>query len=157
VLVVDDMVVHPAAYSLIGETAFSVDPFDAHVVTIEFTPAVEGVHDGTLALYSNDPRQPQAFVRLLGMSTRCLVFTAAYGSAMEKEMRTLRMVRDHSLVHSALGRSLVAVYYRCSSPLSRWIAHSEIGRALVRLVLRPLLILARRFSRGKESQSGHAE
>jgi Zn-dependent metalloprotease len=156
-LLVEDMVVHPAAYSLIGETTFSVEPFDAHAVTIEFRPAAEGVCDGTLAFYSNDPQQPQAFARLLGMGTRCLVSTAAYGSAMEKEVRTLRSLRDQSLVRSSLGRSLVALYYRCSGPVARWIAHSEIGRGVVRLMLQPLFTLARRFTRVKGSQSGHAE
>ncbi len=156
VLLVADIVVSPVVYALMGETAFSVEPFDAHVVTIEFTPTVEGVHDGTLALYSNDPHQPQVFARLLGLGTRCLVSTAAYGSKMEKDVRTLRSLRDQSLVRSSLGRALVALYYRCSGPVSQWIAHSEMGRGIVRLMLRPLLSLARRSPHRGGSESGHA-
>ncbi len=157
VLLVENTVVHPVAYALLGATAFSVEPFDARVITIEFTPAAEGVHEGTLALYSNDPQQPQAFARLLGMGTRCLVSTAAYGSKTEMEVRALRSLRDHSLVRSSFGRALIALYYRCSGPVSQWIAHSEIGRATVRLMLRPLFILARRSSSGTARGSGHAE
>jgi len=67
----------------------------------------------------------------------CLVATAAYGSAREPQVQTLRAFRDRFLLSGPAGRALVAGYYRCSPPLAAAIARHPAWRGLVRWGLLP--------------------
>ena len=142
VLIVDHVYIDLPAYAVIGETAFSVEPAASHSVTIEYKPVAEGMHRGTLTFFSNDPQQPEASVALVGTSTRCFVATAAYGSPMQRNVRTLRNFRDQSLLRSHLGRSLVTLYYRWNGTAAGLIAHSKVSRTIARWMLQPLVTLA---------------
>jgi hypothetical protein len=97
-----------------------------------------------MAVLSNDPRQPEASIPLFGTGTRCVVSTAAYGTPVQKDVRTLRAFRDESLLNSSFGRKLVSWYYRWNNSAADLIAYSETGRTVVRTLLRPLIAIARR-------------
>lgn len=72
-------------------------------------------------------------------SEDCFIATAAFGSAWEPHVRTLRAFRDRHLLSSAIGRWLVARYYELSPPLAEIVRSHEGLRLLVRLMLTPLV------------------
>jgi hypothetical protein len=75
----------------------------------------------------------------LGNDRRCFVATAAMGDADAFEVVQLRAWRDRVLVPSAVGRLVVAAYYRVSPPAARWIArHPHVRRVVRAWVIRPL-------------------
>ena len=69
----------------------------------------------------------------------CFIATAAFGSPLAPQVQLLREVRDRYLLPTAVGRGLVAAYYRLSPPLAEVIARSEALRAFVRAGLVPVL------------------
>lgn len=74
--------------------------------------------------------------------TGCFIATAAYGSTLDRKVEVLRAFRDRWLVESSWGRKAVAFYYRHSPPLAEWIAGHNTVRALVRILLAPVVGLA---------------
>lgn len=62
----------------------------------------------------------------------CFIATAAYGSALDSHIRSLRWFRDSYLLTNDFGRSFVKAYYRHSPPLAQWIAERPTMRAIVR-------------------------
>jgi len=73
---------------------------------------------------------------------RCFIATAAYGTPMASEIQVLRDFRDRYLVTNAPGRCFVSLYYKCSPPVARFIAHHDSLRAVVRGGLAPIIWLA---------------
>lgn len=69
----------------------------------------------------------------------CFIATAAYGSNMADDVKTLRRFRDSTLVHWAAGREFVRLYYRYSPPLADYIRERDGMRAAVRWSLWPLV------------------
>lgn len=68
----------------------------------------------------------------------CVIATAAFGSSLAGEVRTLRRFRDQVLMTNPLGRLLVRLYYRTSPPLAQVVAKEPVLAATVRGVLRPV-------------------
>lgn len=73
----------------------------------------------------------------------CFVATAAYGTPMADEVGALRRFRDRHLLTSPIGRELVWLYYAASPPIAEEIARSESARSLVRVLLSPIVGVAR--------------
>jgi len=72
----------------------------------------------------------------------CFIATAAYGSDLEPEVKTLRVFRDRYLRAGPLGRAFVRLYYGASPPLAHAIATDDRLRAGVRTLLRPMVGIA---------------
>jgi hypothetical protein len=67
----------------------------------------------------------------------CFIATAAFGSALEPRVVTLRQFRDVYLMPSHSGRAFVELYYALSPPLADVIAADEQLRIGARAVLAP--------------------
>lgn len=72
----------------------------------------------------------------------CFIATAAYGSILAPEVRTLRAFRDAYLSTNMPGRAFVALYYRYSPPLAKIIAGSPHLRAATRFFIAPMSAVA---------------
>lgn len=69
----------------------------------------------------------------------CFIATAAYGSYMAPEVKSLRKFRDEVLLQTNWGRELVSFYYEVSPPLANFIASNETLKQITRWVLTPLV------------------
>ena len=68
---------------------------------------------------------------------QCFIATAAYGTPMAEEIQSLREFRDEYLLTNAVGRALVALYYRVSPPIAEFITEHPSLKAIVRIALLP--------------------
>ncbi len=112
-----------------------------------YTVAVRGVSpcgQPSHPVAVNTATTAQQFVVLHG----CFVATAAYGSPMAGDVQTLRRFRDTRLLENAAGRLFVAAYYGLSPPAAAAIAGDARLRAGARLLLAPLVELAKRLGAG---------
>ncbi len=73
---------------------------------------------------------------------RCVVATAAYGSALAPEVRVFRRFRDEVLLAVPAGGTAVALYYRYSPPAASLVARSPVLRCAARFVLAPAAVMA---------------
>jgi hypothetical protein len=69
----------------------------------------------------------------------CFIATAAYGSALEPEVITLREFRDRYLLTNGPGQAFVDWYYRVSPPAAAFIAEHESLKTAVRWGLAPVV------------------
>jgi hypothetical protein len=69
----------------------------------------------------------------------CFIATAAYGSALEPEVLTLRKFRDRYLLTNGPGQAFVDWYYRVSPPAAAFIAEHESLKTAVRWGLTPVV------------------
>jgi hypothetical protein len=69
----------------------------------------------------------------------CFIATAAFGSALEPRVVTLREFRDVYLVPSRSGRAFVELYYTLSPPMADVIAADEGLKTGVRAALAPVV------------------
>ena len=74
-------------------------------------------------------------------SSQCFIATAAYGTAWESNVVTLRCFREKYLLTNSIGRNLVAAYYKHSPPIAEFIQARPWARFAVRQVLTPLVIV----------------
>ncbi len=73
-----------------------------------------------------------------GSDDDCVIATAAFGSRLAGEVRTLRRFRDQALRTNPVGRVLVRAYYKLSPPFARAVRNEPVLAAAVRGVLRPV-------------------
>lgn len=69
----------------------------------------------------------------------CFIATAAYGTAMVKEIDVLRNFRDLELESNPVGRRITDLYYSISPPIAKAIARSGRMMAFVRNCFKPLV------------------
>ena len=69
----------------------------------------------------------------------CFIATAAYGSALDPHLDSLRYFRDSYLLNNRPGRAIVAFYYKYSPPLANFIADRDWLRTIVRAILTPMV------------------
>ena len=69
----------------------------------------------------------------------CFIATAAYGSPQEPRIGVLRSLRDAARSRSPLAAAVVDAYERSSPPVAAVLRETEIGRALVRSLLAPVV------------------
>ncbi len=72
----------------------------------------------------------------------CFIATATFGSPLEPRIDMLRAFRDQVLVRSAAGCRLVDLYYAKSPPLALFIERHPVLRAVVRVLLFPVIGIA---------------
>lgn len=75
--------------------------------------------------------------------TPCFIATAAYGSPLASEVGALRQMRDRYLLPQVVGRGWVAAYYDVGGRFAAWLAPHPQLRAAVRVMLWPLVALAK--------------
>ena len=81
-------------------------------------------------------------------NTDCFIATAAYGTPYDSKIDVLRNWRDDSLREFFIGRKFIKIYYFLSPPIANIVSKSEILRALVRIILSPIIhILTPKFNR----------
>ncbi len=72
----------------------------------------------------------------------CFIATAAFGSPLAGQVRLLKEFRDTWLLSNPPGRAFVRAYYRHSPPLARFLGEHDSLRAVVRVMLYPLVGLS---------------
>ena len=70
---------------------------------------------------------------------RCFIATSAYGSPFESHVKILRNFRDVYLMPNRLGHAFVDTYYKYSPAAAAFIADHEFLKAVVRVVLMPVV------------------
>jgi 5'-nucleotidase len=94
--------------------------------------------------FNGTPNVPDHYLTLEGrIKPACMVATAAHGSSLEPRTDTLRSFRDRILMKNSVGRKFVDFYYTYGSEVAEVIAPSEWLRALVRIMLLPLVGVAK--------------
>lgn len=71
----------------------------------------------------------------------CFIATAAYGTAMAKEIQILREFRDEYLLTNALGQAFVDFYCRISPPIADFIVEHPGLKPIVRAGLMPIVAM----------------
>jgi len=79
----------------------------------------------------------QTYTKLSG----CVIATAAYGSDLEPDVALLRRQRDWLASRSGMARLAALLYGDTAPPLAALISQSDVARAVVRSVLRPMVAL----------------
>jgi hypothetical protein len=72
----------------------------------------------------------------------CFIATAAYRSPLHPAVRLLQDFRDKRLLTNAVGRVIVAAYYRSSPAAARLVSRSAWLRLLARILLVPVIAVA---------------
>lgn len=126
-----------------ASTPFSLAGFSAG--TYSLTTKFEG---DALYLPSSDADNFEVIVRDPingngGNGGTCFIATAAYGSHLAPELDILRKFRDQYLLTNQFGLSFVSKYYQYSPPLADYIREREYLKKIIRVVLRPLIELAK--------------
>lgn len=99
---------------------------------------------------NNDSASSGGYTPRSGSGGGCFIATAAYGSPLEANVMILREFRDMTLENSTFGRWLIRMYYRFSPPVADMIATREYARRMVRLALRPLIVIAGRINKSAQ-------
>ncbi|MDD3041076.1 InlB B-repeat-containing protein, partial [Bacteroides sp.] len=77
-----------------------------------------------------------------GSIDECFIATAAFGSKLQPAVVLLRQFRDKYLLANNAGQKFVAFYYQNSPPIAAFIAQNKPLKALVRVLLLPIIALA---------------
>jgi hypothetical protein len=70
---------------------------------------------------------------------KCFIATAAYGSSLEPEVKSLQKFRSQVLLGSEAGKEFVDWYYHTSPPIAQKLSKQESLRTLTRGALMPIV------------------
>ncbi len=84
----------------------------------------------------------------------CFIATAAFGSALADEVNVLRRVRARAVAASGLARVAVALYERSGPAAARALAETDVGRAVVRRPLGPIVAMSAAILRALDEGAG---
>lgn len=129
----------------VTQTGAEIDDLNL-TVTLSFVDGLRGDDDlddenGTIS----DPGAPAVVIPgISGEATGsdCFIATAAFGSPSAPYVKLLRKFRDNHLLTNRAGQWFVDRYYMHSPPAARWLAKHDAARALVRVLLTPLIVTA---------------
>lgn len=116
-----------------------------NIATVDEATVVTGLIDpAALTGAANQFRYVTVPGEVVGLLTnkKCFIATAAYGSAMDSHVETLRQFRNQYLLSNSWGREFVKTYYRHSPPVAEFIAQNEPLRLVVRTILWPIVLFA---------------
>ncbi|MBW2718395.1 MAG: hypothetical protein JRD94_07510 [Deltaproteobacteria bacterium] len=139
-----------------------LDPGDVIVVNVAFD-AHETRYE--LEITATDLCQGRSDPVTAGLTTTpidfttvppCFVATAAYGSPLADEIWALRRFRDRYLMTNPTGRAFVDAYYSVGPYAADIIAEHPWMRTTTRLVLTPLVTLARYVTTQKQGENDSA-
>ncbi|HOJ40554.1 MAG TPA: hypothetical protein PK644_08850, partial [bacterium] len=116
-----------------------------NVAIVTLTDGGSGDADGVANGVIVDPSGP---VVRSADSGGCFIATAAFGSPLSKEIEVLRLFRDRVLCPTEVGRAFVTWYYRKGPAAASFISRKGWLRAIVRLMLYPVVWLAALFLKG---------
>lgn len=74
-----------------------------------------------------------------GKDNPCFIATASFGTEMAEKISALHKFRDAYLMNNPLGKTFVTAYYNYSPPVAEYIAQRSWLRAVVRIVLTPVI------------------
>ncbi|MBI5788912.1 MAG: right-handed parallel beta-helix repeat-containing protein, partial [Candidatus Schekmanbacteria bacterium] len=86
----------------------------------------------------------------------CFIATAAFGTPMAPEVKTLQRFRDNQLKTFPLGEKFVTTYYKISPPIADFIKDKDYLKAAVRGILKPVIWVVENFF-GEEQSENKAE
>lgn len=111
--------------------------YDGTPITIDVAKTIKAitVKDGML------PSDVAEFVYTIAVADNCFIATAAFGSKFDWPVALLRAFRDQYLLTNPAGRAFVDFYYHNSPPIAAFIAGSEPLKALVRVLLAPVIAI----------------
>ncbi|MEK6775643.1 MAG: S8 family serine peptidase [bacterium] len=133
-----------------GTSPYTWTSTDTSVLTVNSSGIVTGVAKGSATVTATDARGYSGTSETITVSGsgssggggggNCFIATAAFGSPLERHVRTLQEFRDRCLMTNGPGRAFVRLYYQYSPPLAERIADSPLLRGMVRILLIPLIL-----------------
>ncbi|MCB0365683.1 MAG: hypothetical protein H6624_18665 [Bdellovibrionaceae bacterium] len=82
--------------------------------------------------------RPDEVVGLLSEDVNCFIATAAYGSSLDRHLKTFRKFRHKILLTSDFGKRLVRSYYKFGPYGARWMNNNSWAKPIARLLLWPV-------------------
>ena len=123
-----------------GTLGFNKNKFVTLAFAVAGADADYAPDDNQVADQLSIPKTPECGYYNSGASG-CFIATAAYGSAFEPHVESLRRFRDEYLRRSALGRAFIRLYYRYSPPVAAIVARHASLRLVVRALLTPVVLV----------------
>lgn len=126
-------------------TSVEKDGYEARAVANHEFDGPDGKHRTAKLVYYLEKDRDRWLINRIDFSKtnygspKCFIATAAYGTAMEDEVLTLRQFRDRFLLPDYAGKQLVDLYYTVSPPIADSIRESQEARAIVRALLWPVV------------------
>lgn len=132
-----------------GTSPYTWASSDTSILTVNSSGIVTGVAKGSATVTASDARGYSGTSETISVSGsgssgggggNCFIATAAFGSPLERHVRTLQEFRDRCLMTNGPGRAFVRLYYQYSPPLAERISESPLLRGMVRILLIPLVL-----------------